>query len=162
MQNQNIYYQDLILGKVLRTLVVTPVVKGGFQTFMKNIGKLGVVLSLETNKKENEILDFGKNLSMHIAASSPLSIDKEDLDQKILQKEKDIITEELKNSGKDPKIVEKIAMGKLNKYIEESTLLNQEWIMEPKKKVKEILSQTAGKDKIKIKKFVRFKVGEGL
>tara|TARA_B100001741_G_C16484096_1_gene566311 strand:- start:218 stop:1087 length:870 start_codon:yes stop_codon:yes gene_type:complete len=128
----------------------------------KNIGKLGVVLSLETNKKENEILDFGKNLSMHIAASSPLSIDKEDLDQKILQKEKDIITEELKNSGKDPKIVEKIAMGKLNKYIEESTLLNQEWIMEPKKKVKEILSQTAGKDKIKIKKFVRFKVGEGL
>ena len=128
----------------------------------KNIGKLGVVLSLETNKKEKEILDFGKNLSMHIAASSPLSIDKEDLDQKILQKEKDIITEELKNSGKDPKIVEKIAMGKLNKYIEESTLLNQEWIMEPKKKVKEILSQTAGKDKIKIKKFVRFKVGEGL
>ena len=128
----------------------------------KNIGKIGVLLSLETTTKKKELLDFGKKLAMHIAALSPLSIDKEDLDQKMLQKEKEIIDEALKNSGKDSKIIDKIAIGKLNKFIAENTLLNQEWIIEPKKKVKEILKEVAGKDKIKVKKFTRFKVGEGV
>ena len=128
----------------------------------KNVGKLGVLISLETNKSKNDISDFGKQLTMHVAASAPLAIDKDDLDQKLLQKEKEIITEELKNSGKDIKIVEKIAIGKLNKFITENTLMNQEWIMEPKKKVKDIIKEISGKDKIKIKQFKRFKVGEGL
>ena len=99
---------------------------------------------------------------MHIAATSPLSIDKESLDQNILNKEKEIITEELKNSGKDSKIVDKIALGKLNKFVADNTLLNQEWIMEPKKRVKDVLKEVAGKDKIQVKKFVRYKVGEGI
>ena len=128
----------------------------------KNVGKLGVLLSIETTKQKSEILDFGKQLAMQVAASSPLAIDKESLDQNILQKEKEIITEELKNSGKDTKITEKIAIGKLNKFIADNTLLNQEWIMEPKKKVKDVLKEVVGKDKIEIKKFIRFKVGEGV
>ena len=128
----------------------------------QNIGKLGVLLSIETNKKREEIADLGKKLSMQIASLSPLAIDKEDLDQNILKKEKEIIIEELKNSGKDTKIVEKIAIGKVNKFINDSTLLNQEWIMEPKKKVRDVIKEVVGKDKMKIKKFVRFKVGEGL
>ena len=128
----------------------------------KNVGKLGVLLSIETTKPRNEILDFGKQLTMQVAASSPLSIDKESLDQNMLKKEKEIITEELKNSGKDTKIVEKIAIGKLNKFIADNTLLNQEWILEPKKRVKDVLKEVAGKDKIEIKEFVRFKVGEGV
>ena len=128
----------------------------------KNIGKLGVLLTLETTKQKSDILDFGKQLAMQIAATSPLSIDKQDLDQNVLKKEKEIITEELKNSGKDSKIIDKIATGKLNKFISENTLLNQEWIMEPKKKVKDILKSVEGKDKIRIKNFVRFKVGEGI
>ena len=128
----------------------------------KNVGKLGVLLSIETTKPKNEILNLGKQLAMQVAASSPLAIDKESLDQNILQKEKEIITEELKNSGKDTKIVEKIAIGKLNKFIADNTLLNQEWIMEPKKKVKDVLKEVVGKDKIEIKKFIRFKVGEGV
>ena len=99
---------------------------------------------------------------MQIAASSPLAVDKDDLDQNILEKEKEIIIEELKNSGKDNKILDKIAAGKLNKFISDNTLMNQEWIMEPKKKVKDILNQVAGKDKLKVKRFVRFKVGEGV
>ena len=127
-----------------------------------NVGKLGVLLSLESAKPKDELLKLGKQLAMHIAASSPLAIDKENLNQKILDKEKEIITEELKNSGKDNKIVDKIAMGKINKFISDNTLLNQEWIMEPKKKVKDILKETAGKDEIKIKNFIRFKVGEGV
>ena len=128
----------------------------------KNVGKLGVLLTLETTKQKSDILDFGKQLAMQIAATSPLSIDKQDLDQNLLKKEKEIITEELKNSGKDSKIIDKIATGKLNKFISENTLLNQEWIMEPKKKVKDILKSVEGKDKIRIKSFVRFKVGEGI
>ena len=128
----------------------------------KNVGKLGVLLSMETTKAKNDILDFGKQLAMQVAASSPLAIDKESLDQNILKKEKEIIIEELKNSGKDTKIVEKIAIGKLNKFIADNTLLNQEWIMDSKKKVKDVLKEVAGNDKIEIKKFVRFKVGEGM
>jgi len=128
----------------------------------KNIGKLGVLLSLESTKKNKEIMDLGKLLTMQVASASPLSVDKEGLDQNILKKEKDIITEELKSSGKDTKIIEKIALGKLNKFIAENTLLNQDWIIEPKKKVKDVINEVAGKDKITIKQFIRFKVGEGL
>ena len=128
----------------------------------KNVGKLGVLLSLETTKLKKEITVLGKQLAMQIAATSPLAIDENDLDQNILKKEKEIIIEGLKNTGKDPKILEKIATGKLNKFIAENTLLNQDSIMEPKKKVKEIIKEIAGNDKINIKKFIRFKVGEGI
>ena len=128
----------------------------------KNIGKIGVLVSLKTTKPKNELIELGKQLSMHIAALSPLAVDKESLDQTILNKEKEIITEELENSGKDSKIVAKIAEGKLNKFINDNTLLNQEWIIEPKKKVKEVLKEAGGKDKIEVKKFIRFKVGEGV
>ena len=125
----------------------------------KNIGKLGVLLSIETTKPKNEIINLGKQIAMQVAASSPLAIDKDGLDQKTLNKEKEIITEELKNSGKDTKIIEKIAIGKLNKFITENTLLNQEWIMEPKKKVKDIINELNISD-LKIVDFVRLKIGE--
>ena len=128
----------------------------------KNIGKLGVLLSLETTKSKNDMLNLGKQLAMQVAATSPLAIDKDDIDQNILQKEKEIITEELKNSKKGSKIIDKIVIGKLNKFVSENTLLNQEWIMEPKKKVRDVIKEIAGKDKIKIKNFIRFKVGEGV
>ena len=125
-----------------------------------NLGKIGVLVSLETNKKKEDLSEFGKQLAMQIAATSPLSIDKNDLDSNLVNKEKEIITEELKNSGKDEKIAEKISLGKLNKFISDNTLLNQEWIMEPKKKVKDVLKEFTDKNDIKIKKFARFKVGE--
>ena len=131
-------------------------------TVKKNLGKIGVLLSLDSNMKREELSEFGKQLAMHVAASSPLGVDKDDLDQNILNKEKEIITEELKNSGKDNKIIDKIATGKLNKFISDNTLMNQEWIMEPKKRVKDILKQVAGKNKLTIKRFIRFKVGEGV
>ena len=126
----------------------------------KNVGKLGVILSVLTTKKKNEIENIGKQLSMHIAASSPLAIDIDGLDQNTLKKEQEIITAELKNSGKDLQIIDKIAKGKLNKFINDNTLLNQEWIMEPKKKVRDVLDEYSGKGNLKIISFVRFKVGE--
>tara|TARA_Y100000590_G_scaffold465134_1_gene636560 strand:- start:628 stop:1497 length:870 start_codon:yes stop_codon:yes gene_type:complete len=128
----------------------------------KNIGKIGVLISIKSKISRNELTELGKQISMHVAASAPLALDKADLSSDILKKEKEIISEELKNSGKDPKIVDKIAEGKLNKFINDNTLLNQEWILEPKKKVKEVLKEISSKDKIEIVKFIRFKVGEGI
>jgi len=128
----------------------------------ENLGKIGVLVSLKSSVEKEKLSNFGKQLCMHIAALSPLGIDEKDLNPDILKKEKEIITEELKNSGKDPKIAEKIAIGKLNKFINDNTLLNQEWIIEPKKKVKDIIIELDNKSKIEIKKFVRFKVGEGV
>ena len=128
----------------------------------KNVGKIGVLLSLKTKKSKGEISDFGKHLAMQIAAASPLAINQEGIDKKIYEKEKEIIMEELKSSGKDSKIIAKITVAKLNKFVSDNTLLNQEWIIEPKKKVKDILKNIAGKDTIEVKEFKRFKVGEGL
>ena len=128
----------------------------------ENLGKIGVLVSLKSSVEKGKLSNFGKQLCMHIAALSPLGIDEKDLDPDLLQKEKEIIIEELKISGKDPKIVEKIAAGKINKFINDNTLLNQEWIIEPKKKVKDVIIELDNKSKIEIKKFVRFKVGEGV
>ena len=128
----------------------------------QNVGKLGVLLSLETTKQKKDILNFGKQLAMHIAASSPLAIDKEDINQDILKKEKEIFAEELKNSGKDNKIIDKIVLGKVNKFLADNTLLNQDWIMDPQKKVKDVIKEVSEKDTIKVKNFIRYKVGEGV
>ncbi len=125
-----------------------------------NVGKLGVILSLKAKNFNEEVKGIGHKLAMHIAASNPLSIDIEQLDKKILEKEKMIISEELKNSGKESKIVEKIAIGKLEKFKQENTLLNQIWIMDPKKKVKEVIADLGKENSIIIKDFVRYKVGE--
>ena len=128
----------------------------------ENVGKLGVLVAIETNKTKKDIMLLGKHIAMQIASSSPLSINQNDLNKDLIEKEKEIIVEELKSSGKDTKIIDKIAVGKLKKFIDENTLMNQDWIMEPKKKVKDIIKEFAGKEKIEVKEFIRFKVGEGL
>ena len=126
----------------------------------KNIGKLGVVVCIESKKFNEQIKDFGHKLAMHIAASNPLVIEVSQLDKKMLEKEKEIISEELRNSNKDANIVEKILKGKLEKFIQENTLINQIWIMDPKKKVKDVIAELGNENSITIKEFVRYKVGE--
>jgi len=124
-----------------------------------NLSKLAAVVSLETNEKNEKLDLFGKQLSMHIAASNPLALRSENIDKAILEKEQELITEELKNSGKSEDIANKISIGKLNKFKEENALMSQSWVMEPKKKVKEILNDINISDLI-IKEFYRIKVGE--
>jgi elongation factor Ts len=126
----------------------------------KNIGKLGVVVSIESTKFNQQIKDFGHKLAMHIAASSPLAIEVSQLDKKMLEKENEIIGEELKNSGKSDNIIEKISRGKLEKFKQENTLINQIWIMDPKKKVKDVIAELGKENSVTIKDFVRYKVGE--
>ena len=127
----------------------------------KNIGKIISVVKLSGIKKENNN-DLGNKLAMHIAASSPLSIDKNGLDNKLIDKELEIIKAELLNSGKDKHIIDKISKGKIEKFISDNSLLSQAWIMDPKKKVQDILNENKIKQDIKIIDFVRFKVGEGI
>ena len=124
-----------------------------------NVSKLGVVVSLETNDNNDSIKLFGKQLSMHIAASNPLALNSNDIDKQILDKEQELIAEELKNSGKPEEIAKKISLGKLNKFKEENSLMSQPWVMEPKKKVKDILSEI-NISSLKINEFVRIKIGE--
>ena len=124
-----------------------------------NVSKLGVVISLECSEKTEELDHFGKQLSMHIAATNPLTLEAEDIDKQILQKEEELISEELKNSGKSEEIAKKISAGKLQKFKEENSLMNQSWVMEPKKKVKQIISEI-NIPNIKIKEFIRIKIGE--
>ena len=124
-----------------------------------NLSKLAVVVSLETSNSSDNLKNFGKHLSMHIAASNPLALDVTDIDKKILDKEQTLISEELKNTGKPDAIVKKISIGKINKFKEDNALLSQAWVMEPKKKVKDILKELSISD-LKIKDFYRLKIGE--
>ena len=124
-----------------------------------NLSKLAVVVSLETNDMSDNLKNFGKQLSMHIAASNPLALDSASIDKNILEKEISLINEQLKNTGKPDDIVKKISLGKLNKFKEENSLLTQQWVMEPKKKVQDILKELCIND-LKIKDFYRLKIGD--
>ena len=124
-----------------------------------NLSKLAVVVSIETNESSENIKLFGKQLAMHVAASNPLALEANSIDKKILEKEQSLIAEELKNSGKPDEIAKKIGLGKINKFKEENGLLSQAWVMEPKKKVQDIVKELSIAD-LKIKDFYRLKIGE--
>ena len=125
----------------------------------ENVSKLGVVVSLEASDKGDKLKTFGKQLSMHIAASNPIAIHSDEIQQKIIDKEQELISEELKNSGKPEEIAKKISLGKINKFKEDNSLMTQDWVIEPKKKVKDIISEI-NIPNLKIKEFTRIKIGE--
>jgi elongation factor Ts len=124
-----------------------------------NLSKLSVIVSLESNESSDVIKTFGKHLAMHIAASNPLSLNSDSINKDLLQKELELVTEELKNSGKPDDIVQKISLGKMKKFKEENSLLSQAWVMEPKKKVQDIVNDL-NISSLKIKDFCRLKIGE--
>ena len=124
-----------------------------------NVSKLVVIVSLKTNENTEKVNLFGKQLSMHVAASNPIALNADQINQEIIDKEIDLITEELKNSGKPDEISKKISLGKINKFKDENSLMTQDWVMEPKMKVKDVLKnlQLEG---LGINEFVRLKIGE--
>ena len=124
-----------------------------------NLAKLAVVVSLETKNESEEVKTFGKQLSMHIAATNPLALESSLIDKAIIDKEQELVTEELKNLGKSEDIAKKISLGKMNKFKEENALLTQAWVMEPKKKVKDVIKDLSIND-LKIREFSRIKIGE--
>tara|TARA_B100000029_G_scaffold192693_1_gene190770 strand:- start:387 stop:1250 length:864 start_codon:yes stop_codon:yes gene_type:complete len=127
----------------------------------KNIGKVLSVVKLDKNTKK-DLSEIGNKLAMHVAAQSPIAIDESGIKKEILDKELEIIKEELKNSGKKTEMIDKIAMGKIKKFISDNTLLNQIWIMDTKMKVSQVLKNYSDKEEIRVIDFIRFKVGEGI
>ena len=124
-----------------------------------NLSKLAVVVSLETKDNSESLRIFGKQLSMHVASSNPIALEASNIDKEVLKKEESLISEELKKSGKSEEIVKKISIGKIKKFKEDNALLTQPWVMEPKKKVQDILKDLCITD-LKIKDFYRLKIGE--
>ena len=127
----------------------------------KNIGKIISIVKLEgLIKGKND--EIGNKIAMHITASNPLAIDKEGIKKEIIDKEIEIIKAEITNSGKPQEMADKISKGKIAKFISDNTLLNQIWIMDPKKKVSDILKENKVDKEIKVLDFIRYKVGEGV
>jgi len=124
-----------------------------------NLSKIAVIASINAKEKSEKIDLFGKQLSMHIAASNPISVNPDEIKKEILDKEQELVTEELKNSGKPENIAKKISSGKMNKFKEDNSLMTQQWVMEPKKKVKNIIEELGFKD-LKIVDFYRIKIGD--
>ena len=125
----------------------------------KGIGKIISIVKLEGVNQHD---DIGVKVAMHITASNPLAIDKEGIKKNIVDKELEIIKAEITNSGKPVEMVEKISKGKISKFLNDNSLLNQLWIIDPKKKVSDILKERSKEKQIKVVNFVRYKVGEGI
>ena len=124
-----------------------------------NVSKLGVLVAIETKENNEAIKTFGKQLSMHIAATNPIALNANQIKNEIIEKEQKLITEELKTLGKPEEIIKKISLGKINKFKEENSLMTQVWVMDTKKKVRDILEET-NLPNLKIREFVRIKIGE--
>lgn len=128
-------------------------------------GKIGVVVVLSCERKDMKGLDdikvLAKDIAMHIAATNPQYISRENVDKDVIEKERDIYREQMKNSGKPENIVEKIVEGKLNKFFEEICLLEQSFVKQPEKKVKDIIHETITKTggNIEVRDFVRIQIG---
>ena len=124
-----------------------------------NLSKLAVLVSIETKNDSDNLKTFGKQLSMHIAASSPLAVEANSIKKEVVEKEITLISEELKGTGKPENIIKKISTGKINKFMKDNAILSQPWVMEPKKNVQDIIKELNITD-LKIKDFYRLKIGE--
>ena len=127
----------------------------------KGIGKIISIVKLDgVVKDKNE--NFGDKIAMHIAALNPLAIDKDGIKKELIDKELEIVKAEILNSGKPEEMVDKISKGKITKFLNDNSLLNQIWIMDPKKKVLDVLKENSIENPLKVVEFIRYKVGEGV
>jgi elongation factor Ts len=130
----------------------------------ENMGKIGVIISIDCQNKNKEVLDFSRKVCMHIAAMSPMSLAVKDLSVDFINKEKEILKEELKNQGKKDDMIDKILVGKLKKIILDNTLMGQKWIHNQDITVEQAVNDFGKeiKQNLIIKSFIKYKVGEGI
>jgi len=153
----------------LRRTETVSVSDGVVESYVHNavkagLGKIGILVALESTGDKAALSALGKQLAMHIAATNPLSIDPEDLDQTVVARERAIILEQVKESGKSAEIAEKMVDGRMRKYFEEVTLLAQTFVIDGETKVRDAI-KNAEKDAgapIKLTRFVRYALGEGI
>lgn len=154
--------ENIILSK----LIITEKTKDSYifqyihNPYKKNIGKIVAILDSKVDNLDDEALIFGKNLCMHIAASKPLSLDIDELDPELIEKEKKVQLETIKESKKPDNIVEKILIGKMKKFYSESTFMNQGYIMDPDKTISEVLNEFSNKNNFKISKYELVVLGQ--
>mmetsp|Transcript_28554 Transcript_28554/g.13212 ORF Transcript_28554/g.13212 Transcript_28554/m.13212 type:complete len:199 (+) Transcript_28554:872-1468(+) len=140
--------------------------QGTIQSYIHMGGKIGVLVEVncETDfvAKNVDFTGFVRNLAMHITATNPVGISKEDVPEEVIEQESAIYKEQAKEMGKPEKIIDKIVQGKLEKYFIENCLLNQAYVKDPDKTVQDLLNELIGKtgEKIQIKRFARFQIGE--
>ena len=130
----------------------------------ENMGKIGVIISIDCQNKNKEVLEFSRKICMHIAALSPMSLGEKDLSLDFINKEKEILKEELKNQGKKDDMIDKILVGKLRKVISDNTLMGQKWIHNQDITVEQAVIDFGKeiKQNLIIKSFIKYKVGEGI
>lgn len=140
--------------------------EGQIQSYIHAGGKIGVMVEINCETdftgKNEDFTEFAKNVAMHIAASSPISVDRDGIPADILEKEKEIYTTQAKESGKPEKVIEKIVEGKINKFFAESTLLEQQYVKNPDITIKDLLNEMIAKtgENIVVTRFVRYQLGE--
>jgi elongation factor Ts len=140
--------------------------EGIIQSYIHMTGKLGVLVEVncETDfvAKNEDFQEFTKNLAMHIAATNPLGITPEDISEEIIEKEKEIYRAQALDMGKPENVIDKIVEGKLNKFYQESCLMNQPYVRDTDISVADLLNQMIAKigENISIKRFVRYQIGE--
>ncbi len=154
------------VGKIGENIVLKNIkfLEGNICSYIHNsvtdgMGKIGVLVNF--NNDSSEIDNIGKNICMHIAASSPKSLTADDLNKSIIESEKEIISKQLKETGKPDNILEKMMQGKLNKFYEENTLMGQKFVVDPSISVEQYLTQASKEinSKISIQEFLRFEIG---
>jgi len=129
-----------------------------------SLGKIGVLIALESDGDTDALTALGRKLAMHVAATSPLSLSVDDMDPAIVQKERDVLSEQARASGKPENIIEKMVDGRMQKFFKESVLLNQMFVMDPDRTVAQVLADEAKSlgTAIEMTGFVRMQLGEGI
>tara|TARA_Y100000741_G_scaffold361389_2_gene345263 strand:+ start:2140 stop:2970 length:831 start_codon:yes stop_codon:yes gene_type:complete len=156
------------VGKIGENIVFkrSGYIEGNVHTYMHNsladgLGKIGVILAFNL-KEDKDLSDVGKNICMHIAASSPQSISTEDLDESFINSEREIIVQQFKDSDKPDTILSKMIDGKLNKCLDDIVLMKQKFVINPELNIEKYLEEESKNMnlEIKIKKFIRFEIGK--
>jgi elongation factor Ts len=133
-------------------------------TISDGLGKIGVLVALESTGDKDKLLDLGKRIAMHVAAARPLSLNIESVDSEDLEREKKIFSEQARASGKPENIIEKMVEGRVKKYYQEIVLLEQVFVMDNKTPISQVLVEAA-KDigaPVSLKGFLRYELGEGI
>ncbi|MBT8395415.1 MAG: translation elongation factor Ts [Gemmatimonadetes bacterium] len=139
--------------------------EGTIGSYLHFGGKIGVMVELncETDfvAKTDDFVELAKDLAMHIAAAAPLSVSPDDIDPQLIDRERGVFMEQVKNEGKPEHIAEKIVEGKLRKFFEESSLLKQPYVKDPQKSVEQLITEVSAKtgEKIEVARFTRLQVG---
>ena len=154
---------------VLRRTALIKSKNGIFSSYIhgqvaEGMGKIGVAISIDTDGDKESVRAFGKQLAMHVAAAKPIAINSESVDQKLVEREKNILIEQAKSSGKPENIIEKMVQGRIKKFFSEITLLDQTWVLDGESKVSKIILDKEKElaCKITIEDFKMFVLGEGI